>query len=168
MLIRFIRALTCIFGFLSAFSSLAAEITACDLIDKATAGQILGRVIAREPVALRNVLADKNRIDCDFSAEGVPITVLTVTLWEFKSSSDAKAWADKANTPRAPSGSIETERSMGDMGVWWTGENSAGYVVRKEARVLEVYVRSAAHSFKTTSSMRQQLKQAVLRAIEKL
>jgi len=168
MLISLIRALLCVFALLSAFSSAAAEITACDLIDKATASQIIGRPVARGPTASRNVLADKIRKDCDFSAEGAPVTVVTVTLWEFKSSSDAKTWADKANTPRVPSGSIETERSMGDAAVWWTGENSAGYVVRKGVRVLEVYVRSAAQPFKITSSMRQQLRRAVLRATEKL
>jgi hypothetical protein len=168
MLFRLIRKPICVLAFISASSSSAAEITACDLVDKEMAGQIIGRPVAREPNPLRNVVADKTRKDCHFSAEGVPVAVVTVTLWEFKSSSDAKAWADKANTPRVPSGSTEIERSMGDVAVWWTGENSAGYLVRKGVYVLEIYIRSAARSFEVTPSMRQQFRRAAMRATEKI
>lgn len=170
MLISLIRALLCIFVLLSAFSSAAAEITACDLIDKAAASQILGRLVARGPTASKYVVADTVKTNCDFAADA-PLTVVIVTLSEFRSPSDAKAWADQANTPRDPGVSVETERSMSDAAVWWSGRHSAGYVVRKGARVLEVNIRgvtAGAKPFEITSLTRPQLRQVVLHAIEKL
>jgi hypothetical protein len=171
LLMRLIRKLLVALGVLSAFDAAAAEISACDLIDKATASQILGRVVARGPTASRDVLADKIRTNCDFAAEGTPLTVVTATLWEFNSPSDAKSWLDQAKSPRDAAGRIEAESVMGNAAVWWSQPHAAGYVVRKDARVLEVNIRGTAagtQPFRVTSSMRQQLRRAALRATEKL
>lgn len=139
-------------------------------MDKATASQIIGRPVASGPRASKYVLTDKVRTHCDFGAEGVPLTVVTVTFSEFKSPPEAKAWADQAKISRDPGGRIETESMVSNEAVWWSQQHAAGYVVLKGARVFEVYIRGTAagtQPFRVTSSMRPQLRRAALYAIEK-
>jgi hypothetical protein len=171
MLARFVYAFLTIFTVFTALPSAEAEIAACDLVDKTTASQIIGRPVASGPRASKYVLADKVKMNCDFGAEGAPIAVVTVVLSEFKSPSEAKAWADQAKTSRDSGGRIETENMVSNEAVWWSQQHAAGYVVRKGIGVLEVYIRGAAagaQPFQITSAMRPRLRQAVLHAIEKL
>ena len=156
---------------LSVFSSIAAEISACDLVDEATASQIMGRPVAAGPRASNYALTDNVRSNCHFGAEGAPVTFVTVSVSEFKTPIDAKAWADKANTPTDRDFSTEMEESIGDSVVWVSGQHAAGYVVRKGTRVLEVNIRGAAageQPFQVIPAMRPQMRRAMLRAMEKL
>jgi hypothetical protein len=166
-----VLALLSIFVLSPTFSFGAEQITACDLVDKATAGQILDRPISSGPRPSKSVLSNNVRTYCDFRAEGNPFVLVNVSLSEFKSPHEAKAWADQANTPKEPSFTVEIEKSIGDSAVWISGRHSAFYVARKGAKVLEINIRGASGGgvkFEVTSSMKPKMRKAVQRAIEKL
>ncbi|MDP1716560.1 MAG: hypothetical protein Q8L40_00650 [Burkholderiales bacterium] len=131
----------------------------------------MNRPLSYGPKQSKLDIGNKIKTECDFGAQGTPLTIVTVSLSEFKSPDDAKAWADQASSPRSPEFSVDKERSLGDAAVWVSGRNSASYVVRQGTKVLEVTIRGASGGgvpFQVTPAMRPLMRKAAQGAVEKL
>jgi hypothetical protein len=157
----------------------AADITACDLIDKNAAGELLGRPISNAPSFLRlPPSTGRNETNCTFRYDRSPFVFLQVVLIEFKSQSEATKWIDMARVQPAGKTDLRVveEQGVGEMAVWWqVGVISSGYQVRKGNRVVSFEIRGSAmltgsefSGFRVPPELRAKLRETMRRVVNKL
>ncbi|MCW5604145.1 MAG: hypothetical protein KIT18_06335, partial [Burkholderiales bacterium] len=81
---RNLRFAIAVFLLLAASQAIAAETTACNLLDKATASEIFGRAAARGPTPFTSQNQGRALSNCDFAVDQ-PLIVLSLRIAEHES-----------------------------------------------------------------------------------
>ncbi|MBX3664463.1 MAG: hypothetical protein KF834_02140 [Burkholderiales bacterium] len=155
---------------LATSQAIAAEATACNLLDKATASEIFGRAAARGPTPFKSQNQGRALSSCDFAVDQ-PLMVLSLRVTEHESPASAKAVVTKAASSKLQGVSTSTEWFLGDSAVWTASDHMAAYVVSKGAYVLMLAVRgtsAGSDRFVVKPEIRRPMKQAISKALGKL
>jgi len=148
-----------------------AELNPCQLVDGASATKLLGRPFKGTPRPLTLQRRDGQETSCSYSAEGSPVTILTVAVLEFNSIALAQAWAGQASKPGSAGQLKHTqEPALGDDGVCWSERTKTGCLGRKGRMVVEIQIRASSTTtdFRVTPGTMKTLREVVMNSVKRL